>query len=214
MIKTYSINLKKRTDRKLLMLNQFCPVNDILNFEFIEAIDGEKLGNEVPECMEKSVFGCVQSHKMAVKKAIDGNLDMVLICEDDIELCLDFKDRLEYFLKDAPEDWDGLMLGYYPSPHHPTPEAWNNHKHIRKCTGQVGAFAYILRSNIFSIFYNELSKGVLPTDFYLANIQKRHNFYAFLPRFCFVVADYSDIGKGFVEHKCIKNMYAERLEDF
>jgi len=58
-----------------------------------------------------STWGCLCSHRLVLEQAIDDGVDSLLILEDDV--CFDeyFREGVEAFLSQVPEDWDGLMFG-------------------------------------------------------------------------------------------------------
>lgn len=83
-IPIYYINLKNRTDRNELMLNQFDKFN-IKNFKRIEAIDKNNIklfNNE----MSSSEIACSSSHLIAIKEFLKSTSSFALICEDDLDI--------------------------------------------------------------------------------------------------------------------------------
>ena len=38
----------------------------------------------------------------------------VLVLEDDIEVCENFYDKLDYVMKNIPQNWDLVFLGHHP----------------------------------------------------------------------------------------------------
>ena len=97
------INLKKREDRKKSMIEQFEREN-ITNYEFIEAVDGNEL-KETDELRllfegnnfnyRKGVIGCALSHLNIYNSLInDANNDYYIVLEDDVDICIDFKSIL------------------------------------------------------------------------------------------------------------------------
>lgn len=90
--KVYIINLKRRSDRKKLIIKELAKVG-IKNYEFIEAVDGndadikekyKKLKKNKSKIKSAGHLGCLLSHKKALKKAYSDNLKQILILEDDI----------------------------------------------------------------------------------------------------------------------------------
>jgi len=117
------INLKRREDRKTSMKEQFERKN-ITNYEFVDAVDGVNLeeseelrllfeGNDFN--YKKGVIGCSLSHIYLWNQLInDDNSEFYVILEDDIQLCENFKEKLEaacdMFRK---QNIDHLSLGNY-----------------------------------------------------------------------------------------------------
>jgi FkbM family methyltransferase len=119
------INLKSRTERKKYMTEQFFK-NDITNYDFFEAIDGKKIkeSEEIQFLFEendfnykKGVIGCTLSHIHLWNELIHDNVNnFYVILEDDIELCDNFKQQLDYACKLFYEkNLEHLSLGEYNS---------------------------------------------------------------------------------------------------
>ena len=117
------INLKRREDRKSSMTEQFAREN-VTGYEFVDAVDGKHLaqseelrllfeGNDFN--YKKGVIGCSLSHISLWNRLIsDSESDFYVILEDDIQLCKNFKEKLEatceMFRK---QNIDHLSLGNY-----------------------------------------------------------------------------------------------------
>ena len=119
------INLKSRTDRKNYMIEQFSK-NDVTNYEFFEAINGKQIkeSEEVRMLFEgndfnykKGVIGCSLSHIHLWNELLHDNANkFYVILEDDIELCDNFKQHLDYVCKLFYEEkLEYLSLGEYDS---------------------------------------------------------------------------------------------------
>lgn len=114
------INLKRRNDRKE-KIEKILNKNKITSYEFIEGIDGNKIkptinlkylfeGNDFGN--RKGVIGCALSHLNLWKKLINDNEnDYYLILEDDIEVCNNFKKKINTLKQDFKNN-DVLFLGY------------------------------------------------------------------------------------------------------
>ena len=105
----YWINLEKSVDRKQCMLQQ------LSKNKFHKRIEGiiEPEFNFNIKLSSKNEAACLNSHMKAMKESLDDNFyDFAIICEDDInfrnmEL---FYERIFYYIKTAPKDWDILQL--------------------------------------------------------------------------------------------------------
>jgi len=115
--KVYIINLKRRADRKKLIIQELTKVG-IKNYEFINAVDGndsdikekyKKLKKNKSKIKSAGHLGCLLSHKKVLKKAYSSNLKQILILEDDIFF------KSEDFSKDIQNlemcPWKILFLG-------------------------------------------------------------------------------------------------------
>lgn len=68
-----------------------------------------------------NVYACNQSHKQILQESMDRGDENVWIMEDDCRYLPGFKDRVDYVLKHAPEDWGmiyfgGVLADYSKSP--------------------------------------------------------------------------------------------------
>jgi GR25 family glycosyltransferase involved in LPS biosynthesis len=121
------INLKRREDRKNSMISQFERENIKSNqYKFIEAVDGNEL---IPTAelfslferndfnYKKGVIGCALSHIHLWNELMnDTENDYYVILEDDVKLCDNFKEHLDYVCKMFVEQkLEHLALGEYLS---------------------------------------------------------------------------------------------------
>ena len=100
------INLKKRQDRKENINSQLKKQNII--YEFFEAVDGNELleTEELRLLFEnndfnyrKGIIGCALSHITLWKQLVESNNEYYVILEDDIILCDNFKEKLNYVIQ-------------------------------------------------------------------------------------------------------------------
>jgi GR25 family glycosyltransferase involved in LPS biosynthesis len=104
-IKTYIINLERRTDR----LNE---LKIPFDYELFVATDGEKVfDSEVYSRKKLAHLGCKDSHKRLLSKIYDDELEYCLVFEDDVELCENFEVKLNEIIEELPKDWDIVYLG-------------------------------------------------------------------------------------------------------
>lgn len=107
MYKIICINLKRRPDRKEAVVAQL-ERNNIINYEFFEAIDGTDSILEIIQPVQyfknsirlsQGALGCAISHYNIWKKlSMDPQCDFYLVLEDDIKLCSNFKENLDHLL--------------------------------------------------------------------------------------------------------------------
>ena len=102
-MKSYVINLKRRNDR----LEE---INLPFEYEVFEATDGKIEFADYP-VKQQGFMGCWDSHRRLFTQVKNDNLDMVLVLEDDIEVCENFNDKLKTVMEELHEDWDLLYLG-------------------------------------------------------------------------------------------------------
>lgn len=75
------------------------------------AIDGDKVG--VPKFWQTGggSFGCLRSHLSILERAIQDDVQSILVLEDDAVFAPTFRRDLESFFEKVPADWQCLMLG-------------------------------------------------------------------------------------------------------
>jgi hypothetical protein len=106
------INLKRRADR----LTRFCAEIDKAGWPFQQpqvfyAIEGDKVG--VPKYWQTGggSYGCLRSHITILERAIQDDINSILIMEDDAVFMDTFAEDVREFLGKVPQDWQCLMLG-------------------------------------------------------------------------------------------------------
>ena len=127
----FVITLKRSTDRHDLIKKSL----DGLNYSIYWAVDGNDLdindlhekglyhrhlskllrkreGNP-PVDMTKPQLGCALSHVNVYKEIIENNYERALIFEDDISINLNAIDSTLQALRELPDDWEVLRLGYF-----------------------------------------------------------------------------------------------------
>jgi GR25 family glycosyltransferase involved in LPS biosynthesis len=117
------VNLERRPDRKKSM-EEILKFNNINNYKFYEAVDGNKLeptyelynlfrNNDFNN--RRGVMGCALSHYELWKQLADSNDEYYLIMEDDVLLSPNFKHKLNLIIKNITENiekYDIVFLGY------------------------------------------------------------------------------------------------------
>lgn len=106
------ISLKRRPDRRAKAMEQLAkskwPFRDPMIFE---AVDGSKLPlpNGCPD--GAGAWGCMQSHRQVLERAIMDDVKRLLVLEDDVCFRSDFATEIDRFLEQVPVNWDQLMIG-------------------------------------------------------------------------------------------------------
>lgn len=107
------INLARRWDRETSILEQFkmngFPWMPELHMQ--TAIDGRRVPMPNGFTAGPGAWGCFESHRQALRDAINAGCESILILEDDAMLRPDFADRARSFFAEIPQDWEVAFLG-------------------------------------------------------------------------------------------------------
>lgn len=71
-----------------------------------------KPGDGTPHYMSQGHVGCILSHYMLWQTLSYLPYDEIIIFEDDVVLCDDFKKKLIEYKNQLPNDWDYVFVGY------------------------------------------------------------------------------------------------------
>jgi GR25 family glycosyltransferase involved in LPS biosynthesis len=145
------LNLQRSTDRKKLMEEQFTKLQ-LTNYSFFPCFDGKNIinmsftvpiikGSGIGRKLERNEISIIMSHIGALKHAQIMNYENIIILEDDIVLCEDWKERIEWLFNNLPVDWEYVYLAGHsdfvklPMFEEPT---------IIKAPKMIGAFSYLI----------------------------------------------------------------------
>lgn len=156
-MKSYVINLKRRNDR-------LKEINLPFDYEVFEATDGKIDFADYP-VKQQGFMGCWDSHRRLFTQVKNDNLDMVLVLEDDIEVCENFNDKLKTVMEELPEDWDLLYLG-----------GWNVGE-IEKYSESLNwakkvftTHAFIVRSKFYDILLDQINSRKWKVDVLISEV--------------------------------------------
>ncbi|XP_043550645.1 procollagen galactosyltransferase 1 [Chiloscyllium plagiosum] len=125
----FLINLKRRPDRRMRMLNSLheqeiaCKVIDAVDGRAFNSTQIKALGiNMMPNYedpysgrpLTKGEMGCFLSHYNVWKEIVDRGLQTSVVIEDDLRFEIFFKRRLKYLMKEVEKvalDWDLIYIG-------------------------------------------------------------------------------------------------------
>ncbi|BAT22586.1 hypothetical protein [Yellowstone lake phycodnavirus 3] len=107
----YCINLERRTDRRTKVATEFA--RERLDVEFFRATDG-RIDPPSDLYITPSEYGCASSHMRVWRDMVERGHELALVLEDDVELCLNFKTKLQSVIQEATlvPDWDLIFMGY------------------------------------------------------------------------------------------------------
>lgn len=164
-IDIFLVSLEKDIERR-------SKLNIIPNYTI--GIDGSKLDitklieeNKVDKScnLKKGEIGCFLSHVELLKKAYESK-KIVLILEDDAKIENDTMDKIQQVLKNVPDDFEMIFLGYN---YYEEEYTFKNSKYLH------GAHAYIVNGKKLSLEkINKLFPFILPYDVALPKIFKTY----------------------------------------
>lgn len=158
-VKTFVINLKTEHERRKI-IKPFL-INNFLDFEFFEAIDGGKenlLKHPDYNGLKRRLLygkdlttgelGCYFSHRALLKKIVDNNIPTSLILEDDAILFKDFYIILDR-LKQANYPWTAIRFIGKPKVktyrQRKIERIYRDYFITRLATSPGGAYAYLIK---------------------------------------------------------------------
>lgn len=125
-VKVYIINMPSNQIRRQYMYDLCAKYTDILDFEFIEAVDGRNLSKyqlterynqqQAMDFLHREMgageIGCLLSHVSIYHKIIENNIKYALVLEDDVHFDEKLLDALS-IVHQYPSDWELVLYGHY-----------------------------------------------------------------------------------------------------
>lgn len=190
MIPIHVINLERRIDRKVMLLQEF-EKHSITNFTFYKAIEGKDIDfvklaadgliSYRDRQMTVGEFGCFLSHLNILKKILTSDEEIHLILEDDVYFVSGFIDKLNYCLSKVKNSiWDIFYLGI-------NRPSCVNFKFLRgKYVGNIqdgifypkykwwGTHGYLVKKSSVAKIINLITPIILPYDCQLMEVKSIH----------------------------------------
>src|SRR3990167_5252876 len=152
--KIYIINLPHRIDRLRMAKLQFDKAG-VTNYTVFPAIDARRLKIKGTTEDNQGLIGCFLSHYFILQEAIINKYKRIVVFEDDVILVNDFKERFEQGMKQVPDKWQLLYLGYYERSGNGKIKV-NDNITIPKNTW--GTHAYMIQNDGIKIMYDNLQE--------------------------------------------------------
>ena len=180
----YGLNLNRRQDRKLRAWGQFRQQG--LKVTRLAAPDAAGM-EDARGWITPGIRACCAAHRLAWREGAKAGAEAVIVFEDDVVLCGDFRQRLEGI--NLPEDWEVFYFGcLFGSPGPELAEngllrvrhrSWDNHAYAIRLS-----FARMVsrRQAVFSRKTRPLHPGEPPAnDTVMADFHSAHSAWSVWP---------------------------------
>ncbi len=193
----YIINLEHRQDRLKILLKSAAKIklNDA-KIKIFKAVNGTKI--EVPPSWNfmHTELGCLESHLAVLKDAQEKKFKNILVLEDDITFCKNFKNKLSDVIDELPVDWDMLYLYSY---HYLPAIAYS--KNLDKCNSALSTVAYAVNEKSISYLIDKIKTKTQVIDVAFASQHQTINAYASKEKLCIHYDGYSDVKQKEIKYE-------------
>jgi GR25 family glycosyltransferase involved in LPS biosynthesis len=236
-IEWWVINLASRPDRLEHAREQFAKhALDVRRFEGFLPDEWPGKESDVAQMRARTpgAIGCYQSQTHVVR-TVQGSDRVVGVFEDDVVLCEDFNERLEWIAEHFTREWDIFYLGatfHVPGEWYKKPDcsSWAElqrdanktaDKHVMRVYGQWGTYAYLVNGRNAKKVLDALAGNMHRSDGIDHNfiqLGPSINAYCFVPGCAWQYDNQSNIGTGVTEFSGFKRLgpyvWTERMEEF
>jgi GR25 family glycosyltransferase involved in LPS biosynthesis len=207
-INGFYLNLRKRKDRKNKMESEILKTRH--NISRFEAVNGDELKSldgfkGTIKNSELKQYATYLSHLNILKTANKENWNEVLVLEDDITLSDDFDERLDFLLKELPEDWKIAYLGFNGQLNS---EIGDVSRWVYSVKNVYGCFGMLINGSFLNELIEVVENNKVAIDEVIHKfIQPKYKCYSFIPFLLYVNDDYSDLWNKHRVIDVIKNLY-------
>ena len=189
----FCINLDERKDRWVEVQKEFNKFN-LTGVTRFSAVNGKTLPK--PHALLDGELGVLESNLKLVKYANENKLPNFLMLEDDVVFSEEVN-NLDKYMLNIPDDWDMIYFGGNHKYSHP-PQQIN--ETTLKLHYTVAIHCVAIKSTVYDVIENILSKKSKQVDNYYTLVQQSFNVYCTNPSIAFQREGFSDIQNRVVNY--------------
>jgi GR25 family glycosyltransferase involved in LPS biosynthesis len=193
----YIINLEHRRDRLKVITKAAAKAK--LNNEKIKifpAINGNQIVMPQNWKFTSGELGCLESHFAVLKDAQQKKFKNILVLEDDITFCKQFKKKLNAAIAQLPLNWDMLYLysyHYLPAEHYSI--------NLNKCNSTLSTVAYAVNEKSIPFLIEQIESKTQVIDVIFASLHQEINAFASKKNLCIHYDGYSDVKQKQIKYE-------------
>jgi GR25 family glycosyltransferase involved in LPS biosynthesis len=109
--KAYCVSLKHKDVRRAHAKREFAKIG--IAVDFWDAVEGRRIDHKQHSLQHTAgMVGCFLSHHNIYKHALENGYEKILVLEDDLKPMAGFSVFMKMALKNLPDDWEFIYLGF------------------------------------------------------------------------------------------------------
>ncbi len=180
----YICHYTKLVDRKNILINHLSS-RDIYQYEWVENYNADdwdvgEIKKEYPNIFEittngkklpYSIISLLLKHLWILKDMVKKQYKSVLILEDDVVLCDNFKEKLEIYMNQLPSDWDLGWVGTCCNLH----ASMNGNTNVYRKNGSRCTHAFVVNLKCAETVLPDLNYPNNAADWYYNYLIEKYN---------------------------------------